>query len=387
VQYDPKEVESQSKRLELDNKAKELRETNEQEERIQSAHEEKSRTPSVSHQWQDYHQLNRSGESPSDRQPIPPRFSIPGHPLDPPPTSPTGSMIPRHPISREAEAAAVDAPVNQPTVPHREAANRPFNQPLPTPDQLSIARQPVSMDRRPGEKEGFTSKEPATAPRSMMQNQGMPRVQLDYQRGMPSVSAKPNIPGVVGNRPSEKEQPVQPPQQPRPAFAGVQGNQEFGGIQYRTTEKPIPALPVSQEGRAEDQSKVIMVVDDSQTVRNIMALILHRAGYRSIRVSSAMEALHTLTELVPDLIFLDITLPGMDGLDVCKIIKENPRTKQVPVVMLSGNNEIFDKVMGRLAGASDYITKPFEPEVILNCIKSFLGQKKSLREWLWQGVR
>ena len=130
--------------------------------------------------------------------------------------------------------------------------------------------------------------------------------------------------------------------------------------------------------------KVIMVVDDSQTVRNIMALILNRAGYRSVRVASAMEALHTLTELIPDLIFLDVTLPGMDGLDICKIIKENPRTKQVPVVMLSGNGEVFDKVMGRLAGASDYITKPFEPESIINCIKSFCEQKNRLREGLWQ---
>lgn len=133
--------------------------------------------------------------------------------------------------------------------------------------------------------------------------------------------------------------------------------------------------------------KIIMVVDDSQTVRNIMALILNRSGYRSVRVASAMEALHTLTELIPDLIFLDVTLPGMDGLDVCKIIKENPRTKKVPVVMLSGNSEVFDKVMGRLAGASDYITKPFEPEAIINSINKFCGQKSHLREGLWQKAR
>lgn len=144
---------------------------------------------------------------------------------------------------------------------------------------------------------------------------------------------------------------------------------------------------LSKDNPEEGQSKLIMVVDDSQTVRNIMALILNRAGYRSVRVTSAMEALHMLTEVTPDLIFLDITLPGMDGLDVCKIIKENPRTKQVPVIMLSGNNEVFDKVMGRLAGASDYITKPFEPEKILNCLQSFLGKKKGLREGLWQGIR
>lgn len=100
-----------------------------------------------------------------------------------------------------------------------------------------------------------------------------------------------------------------------------------------------------------------------------------------------MEALNTLTELTPDLIFLDITLPGMDGLDVCKIIKENPRTKQVPVVMLSGNDEVFDKVMGRLAGASDYITKPFEPETILKCLETYCGQTERMRSGLWKRAR
>ena len=155
----------------------------------------------------------------------------------------------------------------------------------------------------------------------------------------------------------------------------------------RLQSEQITVSQAQQRAELVIQQKIIMVVDDSQTVRNIMALILHRVGYRSIRVASAIEALHTLTELIPDLIFLDITLPGMDGLDVCKIIKENPRTKHVPVIMLSGNSEIFDKVMGRLAGASDYITKPFEPETILNCINTFCGQKSRSREELWQGVR
>ena len=127
-----------------------------------------------------------------------------------------------------------------------------------------------------------------------------------------------------------------------------------------------------------------MVVDDSQTVRNIMALIVHRLGHRVIRASSAMEGLALLTESVPDLIFLDITLPGMDGLDVCKVIKNTRHTKHVPVIMLSGNDQVFDKVMGRLAGASDYITKPFEPETIRKCLETYCGQNNSMREGLWQ---
>jgi twitching motility two-component system response regulator PilG len=135
------------------------------------------------------------------------------------------------------------------------------------------------------------------------------------------------------------------------------------------------------------ESKVIMVVDDSQTVRNIMALILHRLGYQSVRVRSAMEALNTLTELVPDLIFLDITLPGMDGLDVCKVIKDNQRTKHVPVIMLSGSDQVFDKVMGRLAGAADYVTKPFEPETIRQCLETYCGRSTRVREGLWKKHR
>lgn len=130
--------------------------------------------------------------------------------------------------------------------------------------------------------------------------------------------------------------------------------------------------------------KVIMVVDDSKTVRNIMALILHRLGHRAVMVSSAMEALSTLTTLVPDLIFLDVTLPGMDGLDVCRILKENKNVKHVPVVMLSGNDEVFDKVIGHLAGASDYLAKPFEPETIVKCIETYCGSKLQVRRSLWK---
>lgn len=135
------------------------------------------------------------------------------------------------------------------------------------------------------------------------------------------------------------------------------------------------------------EQQVIMVVDDSQTVRNIMALILHRLGYRSVRVRTAMEALNTLTHLVPDLIFLDITLPGMDGLDVCKIIKEREHTKHVPVVMLSGNDQVFDRVMSRLAGASDYVTKPFNPDTIRQAVETQCGRNRRVREGLWKKQR
>ena len=128
----------------------------------------------------------------------------------------------------------------------------------------------------------------------------------------------------------------------------------------------MPQTPESQ--------KVIMVVDDSQTVRNIMALIVHRLGHRVVRTRSALEVLSTLNEMVPDLIFLDITLPGMDGLDVCKVIKGHERVKQVPVIILSGSGHESDKMMGHLAGAADHITKPFEPRPSASASKPTVGQ-------------
>ena len=133
--------------------------------------------------------------------------------------------------------------------------------------------------------------------------------------------------------------------------------------------------------------QVIMVVDDSQTVRNLMALILHRLGYGSVRVRGALEALNVLREFVPALIFLDITLPGMDGLDVCKIIKEHRYLQRVPVAMLSGSNQVFDRVMGRLAGAEEYITKPFDPETIRQCVEKYCESGLYVREGLWQKHR
>jgi DNA-binding response OmpR family regulator len=130
--------------------------------------------------------------------------------------------------------------------------------------------------------------------------------------------------------------------------------------------------------------KVIMVVDDSQTVRNILALIVHRLGHQIVRTRSAIEALSTLNEIVPDLIFLDITLPGMDGLDICKVIKGHERVKQIPVIILSGSGHEDDKVMGRLAGAADYITKPFEPETIRKCVETYCGLSDHPVEGVWQ---
>lgn len=119
--------------------------------------------------------------------------------------------------------------------------------------------------------------------------------------------------------------------------------------------------------------KVILVVDDSLTIRKALSAILERNEYRVVTAEDGSDALAKLTEAVPDLVLLDITMPWMDGYQVCKAIKEKALTRKVPVIMLSGKDGIFDKMRGKLAGCNDYITKPFDPDALLKMIKKYLA--------------
>jgi CheY-like chemotaxis protein len=119
--------------------------------------------------------------------------------------------------------------------------------------------------------------------------------------------------------------------------------------------------------------KVVLVVDDSLTVRKALASTLEKNEYRVVLAEDGSHALARLNEAVPDLVLLDITMPWMDGYQVCKTIKEKALTRKVPVIMLSGKDGLFDKVRGRLAGANDYLTKPFQTENLLKTIKKYLS--------------
>jgi twitching motility two-component system response regulator PilG len=141
--------------------------------------------------------------------------------------------------------------------------------------------------------------------------------------------------------------------------------------QYDRSSSP-PSAPSSAPGT---RQKIILAVDDSLTVRKIVAMTLEKNGYKVITAADGYEALSKLKETLPDLILLDITMPGMDGYQVCKQIRGNKATKHIPIVMLSGKDGFFDKVQGRLAGAAQYMTKPFEPDALLQNVKKHLKEK------------
>ena len=121
---------------------------------------------------------------------------------------------------------------------------------------------------------------------------------------------------------------------------------------------------------------LILAVDDSKTVQKMISTVLEKEAYRVSPAEDGLAALAKLDEELPQLVLLDITMPRMDGYQVCKVITGNEGTKHIPVIMLSGKDGFFDKVKGKMAGASNYITKPFDPNELIKTVGKFVKKKK-----------
>lgn len=128
-----------------------------------------------------------------------------------------------------------------------------------------------------------------------------------------------------------------------------------------------------EAAEARPKEKRILVVDDSATVRKLIAGKLEKCGHEVFCAADGVEAIEQLDNIIPDLVLLDITMPRMDGYQVCKVIRGKDSTKDVPVVMISGKDGFFDKVRGRMAGTTGYITKPFGPETLMKAVETYLS--------------
>ena len=121
----------------------------------------------------------------------------------------------------------------------------------------------------------------------------------------------------------------------------------------------------------------VVVIDDSAVVRKIIEIILHRCGIACISYQDGFEALKafkTGEDYIPDLIFLDIGLPKIDGYDLLRLLKTSPQFDHTTVVMLSGRDGVLDRLKSRLAGAKGYVTKPFKTQELLSIALSCLEQ-------------
>ena len=117
----------------------------------------------------------------------------------------------------------------------------------------------------------------------------------------------------------------------------------------------------------------ILVVEDEEAIQELIRYNLNKEGFDRVRLcDSGEEALAQAQEFAPDLILLDLMLPGMDGLSVCRRLRRDARTASIPVIMLTAKSEESDIVTGLEVGADDYLTKPFSPKVLVARIKSVL---------------
>ncbi|MFN2309129.1 MAG: PleD family two-component system response regulator [Gammaproteobacteria bacterium] len=112
-----------------------------------------------------------------------------------------------------------------------------------------------------------------------------------------------------------------------------------------------------------------MVIDDSKTIRRTAETLLKKAGCEVFTATDGFEALAKIADHRPDIIFVDIMMPRLDGYQTCALIKHNQTFKNTPVIMLSSKDGLFDRARGRIVGSEQYLTKPFAKEELLGAIK------------------
>ncbi|PKO52547.1 MAG: two-component system response regulator [Betaproteobacteria bacterium HGW-Betaproteobacteria-20] len=114
-----------------------------------------------------------------------------------------------------------------------------------------------------------------------------------------------------------------------------------------------------------------MVIDDSNTIRRSAEIFLKNAGCQVILAEDGFDALAKISNEHPDIIFVDIMMPRLDGYQTCSLIKRNARYKSTPVIMLSSKDGLFDRARGRMVGSDQYLTKPFTQETLIDAVQTY----------------
>ncbi len=112
----------------------------------------------------------------------------------------------------------------------------------------------------------------------------------------------------------------------------------------------------------------VMVIDDSNTIRRSAEIFLGQAGCQVLLAEDGFDALAKIADHRPDVIFVDIMMPRLDGYQTCALIKKNPRVSATPVIMLSSKDGLFDRARGRMVGSDEYLTKPFTKDSLLKAV-------------------
>jgi twitching motility two-component system response regulator PilG len=121
----------------------------------------------------------------------------------------------------------------------------------------------------------------------------------------------------------------------------------------------------------------VMVIDDSNTIRRSAEIFLLQAGCAVILAEDGFDALAKIADHHPDLVFVDIMMPRLDGYQTCALIKKSGKHGATPVIMLSSKDSLFDRARGRMVGSDEYLTKPFTKESLLKAVESHLSARSA----------
>jgi twitching motility two-component system response regulator PilG len=113
----------------------------------------------------------------------------------------------------------------------------------------------------------------------------------------------------------------------------------------------------------------VMVIDDSNTIRRSAEIFLNQVGCEVILAQDGFDALAKITDHDPDVVFVDIMMPRLDGYQTCSLIKRNAKYRTTPVIMLSSKDGLFDRARGRMVGSDEYLTKPFTKDTLLTAVR------------------
>ena len=122
----------------------------------------------------------------------------------------------------------------------------------------------------------------------------------------------------------------------------------------------------------------VMVIDDSKTIRRTAETLLRKEGCEVVTATDGFEALAKISDQQPQIIFVDIMMPRLDGYQTCALIKNNQMFKGTPVIMLSSKDGVFDKARGRMVGCQEYLTKPFTKDQLLLAVQQFANAQQGV---------
>lgn len=117
----------------------------------------------------------------------------------------------------------------------------------------------------------------------------------------------------------------------------------------------------------------VLIADDEHNIRHILDFSLHAEGFDVVSAENGEDAFTLAVNELPDIIILDVMMPGRGGIETCKVLKDDERTADIPVILLTAKSTREDRDMGKAAGADGYITKPFSPQNVIDSVQSLLG--------------